>query len=343
MIGDEIMSDKNIVRPRPKETENEIDKKGAFVRQKNHFDKSFGNGENENPVEADKYRLIWAKGCNWSNRAAIVRELLGIDAISVNLVGREKREVDLGWEFVYDENNTDPVLGVQFLSELYANGDPEYTGRSTVPALVDIKTKKVVNNDYHRLTNYFEVNFAPFHKEDAPDLYPEDLRNDIDEFNEWLFHNVNNGVYKAAFAQSIEAYTEAYDNFYKGLDELEKRLESNRFLFGDYVTDSDVRFFVTLARFDISYYRNLGPTRGRIVDFKNIWGYARDLYAIPAFKNNTYLRDLAERHGDTNTIFIDYNTRFWNQIDFDGLWGQPHNREALSKDSEKKFLLHKKK
>lgn len=326
-------------RPRPKETENEIDQKGAFVRQQNRFTTDFGDEDGQNPVEEGRYRLIWAKGCNWSNRAAIVRELVGLDAISVNLVGRQQRDVDLGWEFVYDENNTDSVLDVQFLSELYANADPSYKGRATVPSLVDIKTKKVVNNDYHHLTNYFEVAFKKFHKEGAPDLYPEHLRGEIDKFNEWLFHNVNNGVYKASFAQTIEAYTEAYDGFYAGLDQLEERLSNNRYLFGDYVTDSDVRFFVTLARFDISYYRHLGPTKARIVDYKNIWAYARDLYEIQAFKNNTYLRDLTENHGDTSTIFIDYNTRFWNQIDFEKLWGEPHNREHLSKTPQQKFLL----
>lgn len=331
------MSNSDAVKPRPKEIENEIDEKGAFVRQKNYFDKPFGAGEDKIPVEAGRYRLIWAKGCNWSNRASIVRELLGLDAVSVNLVGREKREVDYGWEFVFDPENTDPVLGVQFLSELYFNGDPDYKGRATVPAVVDIKTKKVVNNDYHKLTNYFEVEFAPFHRPGAPDLYPEQLRKDIDELNVWLFHNINNGVYKAVFAQSIEAYNEAFNQFYKGMDELEKRLETNRFLFGDYVTDSDVRLFVTLARFDIFYYKNFGPVRNRVVDFKNLWAYAKDLYEIPAFKNNTYLRDIAERHGNTSTIFIDYNTRFWNQIDFKALWEEPHGREHLSKDPTHKF------
>jgi putative glutathione S-transferase len=329
------------IRPRPKETENEIDQNGAFVRQPNRFTTPFGDGDDKLPVEAGRYRLIWAKGCNWSNRASIVRELLGLDAISVNLVGRQKHEVDYGWEFVFDENNTDPVLGVRFLSELYYNADPDYKGRATVPSLVDITTKKVVNNDYHRLTNYFEVDFAPFHKKDAPDLYPDHLRKDINVFNEWLFHNVNNGVYKASFAQSIGAYDEAFNQFFSGLDILESRLERSRFLFGDYVTDSDVRLFVTLARFDIVYYRNLGPARNRIVDFRNLWGYARDLYQIPAFKNNTFLRDLAESHGKKDGIFADYNTRFWDQIDFEGLWGAPHGRENLAKEPLKIFQLKK--
>lgn len=315
---------------RPREIENEIDSSGAFVRQPNHFTSSFGAEEGQLPIEADRYRLIWAKGCNWSNRASIVRELLGLDAISVNLVGRTRREIDYGWEFIYDQGNTDPVLGVQFLSELYHNGDPNYQGRATVPALVDIRTKKVVNNDYHKLTNYFERDFAPFHKSGAPDLYPNDLRPAIDALNEWLFHNVNNAVYKAAFAQSIGAYDAAFRQLYLGFDQLEEKLGKSRFLFGNYITDSDVRLFVTLARFDIVYYRNLGPLRGRIVDFKNLWGYARDLYGVPAFKNNTYLRDLAESHGERGGVFVDYNTRFWNQIDFEELWGAPHGREALS-------------
>ena len=334
------MADCCTIRPRPKESENEIDEKGAFKRQQNRFTTPFGTGENQLKAEPDRYRLIWAKGCNWSNRASIVRELLGIDAISVNLVGRAEHEVDLGWEFVFDKDNRDPVLDVQFLSELYANADPDYKGRPTVPSLVDIKTKKVVNNDYHRLTNYFEVDFAPFHKKDAPDLYPAELRNEIDKLNDWLFNNVNNGVYKMIFAQSLEAYNDAFEHFFAGLDLLEKRLDTQRFLFGDYVTDSDVRLYVTLARFDILYYRNLGPVRGRIVDYKNLWGYARDLYQVPAFKNNTYLRDLAESHRKVRYGFVDFNTRFWDKIDFEALWGAPSHREILSKDPDNKFLVN---
>lgn len=333
------MTEANI-RIRLKETEHEIDERGFFVRQKNHFTTPFGEGEGKLPVEAGRYRLIWAKGCHWSNRASIVRELLGLeDVISINLVDKKQREQDLGWEFVYDENGRDPVLDVQFLSELYANADPEYRGRATVPAVVDVTTNKVVNNDYVWLTNYLEHEFAPLHKEGAPNLYPEHLRQEIDKYNDFLFDNVNNGVYKAMFAQSIEAYDHAFNHFYAALDEIEARLENNRFLFGDYVTDSDVRLFVTLARFDTRYFQNLGPIRNRIIDFKNIWGYARDLYEIPAFKNNTYFRDLAKSHKKKTSLFVDYNTRFWDQIDFEKPWTEPHNRKEKSSDPEHKFLV----
>jgi putative glutathione S-transferase len=334
------MSEEVKVRPRPKEIENEIDEKGGFVRQPNRFTTPFGEGEGELKAEAGRYRLVWAKGCNWSNRAAIVRELLGLEeAISVNIVDQEDTEPPLGWQFYHEENHLDPILNVRYLSELYANADPEYTGRATVPSLIDVQKKKVVNNDYHKLTNYFEVNFKPFQKKEAPELYPVQLRKEIDEFNEWLFHNINNGVYKMMFAQSIEAYNDAFDHFYAGLDKLEERLETNRFLFGDYVTDSDVRFFVTLARFDCSYYRNLGPLKQRIVDYKNIWAYARDLYEIPAFKNNTYFRYLAHTNKVGKRIFQSYNARFWEQIDYEGIWSQPQNRKELSATPEQKFLI----
>ncbi|MFF2017114.1 glutathione S-transferase C-terminal domain-containing protein [Paenibacillus sp. NPDC058177] len=331
------------VRVKSNEVEHEVNAKGTFIRQKNFFTTPFGAGDNKLPVEAGRYRLIWAKGCNWSNRASIVRELLGLEeAISINLVGHGKHEQHLGWEFVYDENGTDSVLVVQFLSELYANADSNYAGRATVPALVDITTGKVVNNDYVWLTNYLENEFAPFHKSGAPDLYPLQLREEINKYNDFLYDNVNNGVYKAMFAQSIEAYNDAYNHLYSALDSIEDRLDHNRFLFGDYVTDSDVRLFVTLARFDTYYFKYLGPLRNRIVDFKNIWGYARDLYEIPAFKNNTYLQDMAKSHGKNKSgTFIDFNSRFWEQVDYDGLWSTPHDRQTKSTDPDNKFSPNK--
>lgn len=204
---------------RPKEIENEIDERGAFIRQKNHFVTPFGEGEKDLKAEIGRYRLIWAKGCHWSNRASIVRELLGLEeAIGINLVGHSKENAAYGWEFVYNEDRKDPVLQIQFLSEAYYNADPDYTGRCTVPALVDVTTKKVVNNDYHRLTNYLETAFRPFQKENAPDLYPVELREEIDAFNDWLFPNVNNATYRMMFAQSLIAYEGAFEDFYHALD-----------------------------------------------------------------------------------------------------------------------------
>ena len=329
---------------RPVETKTEIDDRGAFQRQATRFTTPFGDEPGQLKAEKGKYRLFWARGCHWSNRASIVRELLGLeDVISVNQVSHtedpERRKY--GWEFSYDEDLKDPETGAEFLAEFYYRADPDYIGRSTVPALVDLNTYTVANNDYHRLTNYFETAFNPFHKEGAPDLYPEDLREDIDNLNDnVLFPFINNGVYRMMFAQSIVAYEEAFDDFFTTLDVLEKRLATNRFLFGDYVTDSDVRLFVTLARFDTHYYRNLGPIKKRISEYENIWGYARDLYEIPAFRNNTYFHDIA-RGWDTKKekLFVDFNSRFADDIDFDAIWSTPQKRKYLSKTPDQKFLV----
>jgi len=326
------------VKSRPKEIKNEIDENGAFVRQPNHFAEPFGEKQGELKAEDGKYRLFWAKGCNWSNRASIVRELLGLEeVISAHIVAPTGESNQYGWGFPDDPDHEDPALKIKFLSEAYYRADPSYTGRCTVPALVDVTSGKVVNNDYHRLTNYLETAFCRFQKEDAPDLYPVELRQEIDELNDWLFPHINNAHYRMAFCQSLSAYEEAFEDFYASMDQLEERLSKNRFLFGDYVTDSDVRFFVTLARFDTSYYRNLGPLKHRVADYKNIWEYARDLYVIPAFQDNTYFRDFSRGRGGKEQLFADFNSRFVDQIDYEAIWSAPQNRARLSQDPENKF------
>ena len=191
------------------EKSNEIGENGAFIRQKNRFDTPFGFGEGELPVEANRYRLIWTPLCPWATRQVIAFKLLGLEnVISRGTVAPVRTEN--GWEFSLDEGGVDPVLGIRFLPEIYAATDPEYNGRATVPTIVDLKTRKVVNNDYHHLTNYWETVWKPFHKKGAPDLYPEELREEIDALNEILFHEVNNGVYKAGFAENQESYEENY-------------------------------------------------------------------------------------------------------------------------------------
>jgi putative glutathione S-transferase len=205
---------------------------------------------------------------------------------------------------------------------------------------VDVTTKTVANNDYHHLTNYLEVDFKDLQKPNAPDLYPEELREEIDSLNWWLFDNVNNGVYRAQFARSISAYDEAIESFYAALEQLDQRLADRRFLLGDYVTDSDVRLYTTLARLDIAYAQNLGPLPKRLVDFPNLWPYARDLYQIPAFKHNTYFRDFGRPQGRTvGGDFTSYYARFIDEIDFEGLWGAAPGRAKLSGDPANKFKI----
>ena len=202
------------------------DKIGRYVRQQIRFQQPFGKGENDLKPEAGRYRLIWAPVCPWAHRSIIVRKLLGLESVISLGILDPRRPVDNGgdWAFTLDEGEVDPVLGVRYLNEVYHNADPDYKGRATVPALVDIKTKKVVNNDYWNLTLYFETEWKEFHREGAPDLYPAELREYIDALNEVIYHEVNNGVYRAGFAKSQTAYDEAYETVFKRLDWLEERL-----------------------------------------------------------------------------------------------------------------------
>ena len=330
--------------PRPMETKNEIDARGAFVRQPNAFITPFGDKDGQLKAEANRYAIYWAKGCNWSNRPVIVRDILGLkDVIKDQLCTHTGQSNVYGHGFADSADHKDPITGIYFLSQFYKNANPNYKGRATTPTFADIIEKKAVNNDYHRLTNYIEVQFRQFQPKDAPDLYPKKFRKEIDEFNDWLFPHINNGHYRMAFCQSLEAYNEAFEDFYDSMDKIEERLKTNRFLFGDYITDSDIRFFVTIVRWDISYFRNIGPVKKRIVDYPNIWGYARELYNIPAFKNNTYMNDLVlgKKASDPDKdLFADWNTRIASQIDFDALWATDGSRAKLSSNPDDMYLRH---
>lgn len=267
----------------------EIHEDGSFQRQQNYFRKRFGLREGMLPVEKDRYRLIWAAPCPWSHRAVIVRKILGLeDVISLGEVDPIRPKLSrIDWAFTQDDGAVDPVLQVKYLSEVYKKADPTYHGRPTVPAVVDVKKGAVVNNDYHTLTIDFATVWAPFHKEKAPDLYPKSFQKKIDEINEVIFHDVNNGVYKCGFAKTQTAYDRAYDQLFQSLEELDELLGKQRFLLGDFITDSDVRLYVTLARFDVAYYTVFKTNKYRLIDFPNLWAYARDLYQTPGFGETT--------------------------------------------------------
>lgn len=333
------------VPPRPMETLNEIDETGAFIRQPNAFIQPFGDKPGDLKAEAGRFAIYWATGCNWSNRPVIVRDLLGLqDVVFDQKTSHTGVSGKYGHGFADQPGYKDPITGAYFLSEFYKRANPDFKGRATTPTFVDIKEKKAVNNDYHRLTNYLEVQFRPFQPKDAPDLYPKKFRKEIDEFNDWLFPHINNAHYRMAFCQSVEAYNEAYEDFYDSLDKLDKRLETNRFIFGDYITDSDVRAYVTLIRWDVAYYKNIGPTKHRIQDYKNIWGYIRELNAIPAFHNSSDPRVLSgasdPRTAVDSSLFRSYKDRILAKLDFEALYADDGERRKLSKTPDELFLRH---
>lgn len=326
------------VDPRPKETVSEIDERGVFVRQPNAFITPFGNKEGQLKAEAGRYAVYWMHGCHWSNRPVIARDILGLTDVILDQATSHSGPSNIyGHGFGDKPDHKDPITGAYFLSEFYKKADPNFTGRATTPTLVDIKEKKAVNNDYHRLSNYIEVYFRKFQPVDAPDLYPVKYRKEIDEFNDWLFPTVNNGHYRMAFCQSWVAYNEAYEDFYDAIEKLDKRLETNRFLFGDYITDSDIRLYVTLVRWETSYYHNVGPMKKRITEYKNIWGYVKELFSIPEFRKYTFF-EFPEN--TTKGIFAPYPQRIASQVPYDELWKSDGERKKLSKTPDQIYRKH---
>ncbi|MER5454131.1 glutathione S-transferase C-terminal domain-containing protein [Micromonospora sp. NPDC002389] len=278
---------------------------GAFVRQPNRFTGRVtphstsppGAGPDAQdrwPLEAGRYRLIWCRACPWAHRALIVRNLLGLgDAISLGTV--DPIRDDRGWRFTLDQDGFDPVLGIGHLSEAYLATDADYSGRVTVPALVDTLTGRVVTNDYPQLTLDLSTEWRRLHAPDAPDLYPVTLRPELDAVMAEIHRDVNNGVYRCGFATSQEAYDEAYRALFDRLDALSQRLTDRRYLMGDTITEADVRLFTTLVRFDVAYHGHFKCNRQKLTEMPVLWAYARDLFQTPGF-GETVDFDHIKRH-----------------------------------------------
>ncbi len=269
---------------------------GTFVRQKYSIrDRLSADGSTGFPAVAGRYHLYVSLACPWAQRAIIVREMLGLeDVISMSVVDPIRDEK--GWAFREGDGHTvDPVCDFKYLSEAYLKTDPTYTGRYTVPCIWDRVTQRLVTNNYPDITIDFETQFTAFHKAGAPDLYPATLRAEIDEVNAVVYKDVNNGVYMAGFATTQRVYERAVDFLFTRLDWLEERLSGRRYLVGDQVTEADIRLFTTLVRFDAVYHGHFKCNIRRLVDYPNLWPYARDLYQRPGF-GETVNFDHIKRH-----------------------------------------------
>lgn len=275
------------------------------------------------PVEAGRYRLIAAKACPWANRTIIVRNLLGLqDAISWGAPGPTHDQ--RSWVFDLDEGGLDPVLGIHFLRDAYDNRVPDYPRGITVPAIVDIETRAVVTNDFPQITHDFFFEWREHHAADAPDLWPADLREEMEAVMKRVFTEVNNGVYRCGFAGSQEAYDAAYDRLWVAMDWLEERLADRRYLMGEAITEADVRLFTTLARFDAVYHGHFKCNRNRLVEMPNLWGYARDLYQTPGFGETI---DFDQIKAHYYVVHDDINpTQVIPQGPDESVWLTPHGR-----------------
>ncbi|HYR10479.1 MAG TPA: glutathione S-transferase family protein [Longimicrobium sp.] len=300
---------------------------GAFVRQKYSIrDRITADGSSGFPAEAGRYHLYVSLACPWAHRAIIVRRLLGLeDVISMSVVDPIRDEQ--GWAFREGRGHgPDPVCNFQFLSEAYLRTNPSYTGRYTVPCIWDRQTQRLVTNNYPDITIDFETQFTAFHRPGAPDLYPKALREEIDEVSAIVYREVNNGVYRAGFATSQGAYEAAVDGLFARLDWLEERLAGQRYLVGGQLTEADIRLFTTLARFDAVYVGHFKCNLRRLVDYPNLWAYARDLYQRPGF-GETVDFDHIKRH-----YYMTHDQLNPTRIVPKGPlmdWDAPHGRERL--------------
>jgi putative glutathione S-transferase len=233
-------------------------------------------------VEPGRYRLVAARACPWANRAIIVRRLLGLeDALSLGLCGPTHDE--RSWTFDLDPGGRDPVLGIERLQEAYLARDPGYEKGITVPAIVDVGSGQVVTNDFAQITLDLSTEWTAHHRDGAPDLYPEPLRDELDEVMQRVYTEVNNGVYRCGFAGDQDAYEQAYHRLFDALGWLEDRLTTRRYLVGDTITEADVRLFTTLVRFDAVYHGHFKCNRAKLTEMPALWGYARDLFQTPGF------------------------------------------------------------
>ncbi|MCO8169071.1 glutathione S-transferase family protein [Pseudomonas sp. 21LCFQ02] len=262
-------------------------KEGAFQRenaQRRNWVTADGgpgpSGEGGFAAQAGRYHLYVSLACPWAHRTLIVRQLKGLEKlIDVSVVSWLMLEN--GWTFDPQTGSTGDALdGLEFMHQRYTKDDPNYTGRVTVPVLWDKKLKRIVSNESAEIIRMFNSAFNEL-TGNPLDLYPEHLRAQIDELNEQIYPNVNNGVYRAGFATSQAAYEQAFDALFSKLDELEHLLGENRYLSGEYLTEADVRLFTTLIRFDAVYHGHFKCNLRRLSDYPNLSNWLRELYQWP--------------------------------------------------------------
>lgn len=261
---------------------------GKFVRDQAKFrnwvtaDGSAGpTGEGGYAAESGRYHLYVSYACPWAHRTLIFRAIKELDShISVSVVHPEM--LGEGWTFAtdYPAATGDTLFGLEYLREVYTKVKPDMTGRVTVPVLFDKKTNTIVSNESAEIIRMLNSAFNDL-TGNTDDYWPVELRDQIETLNSRIYDTVNNGVYKAGFATSQDAYDEAVHPLFDSLDWIEQILSTNRYLTGDHLTEADWRLFTTLVRFDSVYHQHFKCNRKRIIDYPNMWGYVRELYQRP--------------------------------------------------------------
>jgi glutathionyl-hydroquinone reductase len=301
---------------------------GEFKRQEDAF-RQWVTADGSSPfaVENGRYNLYVSLACPWAHRTLIVRALLKLEeVIGVTVVDPVRDE--RGWAFREGPGHgKDPVNGFSFLSEAYRATDSSFRGRVTVPVLWDKQTGRIVNNSEDDICRMFAEVFAA-ERGDGIDLFPADLaEGEQEELSGLIYEKINNGVYRAGFATRQAAYERAVGGLFEALDQMEKRLASQRFLLGERIVETDWRLFCTLIRFDAVYFGHFKCNIRRIADYPNLDGYLRDLYQQPGIAETVNLDHIKRHyygtHEDLNPSRI---IPVGPRLDFD----RPHGRDRLS-------------
>jgi putative glutathione S-transferase len=264
---------------RVSEEKTRVNDKGAFVRGVTKFRNTISRETGaEFPPEAGRYHLWVADNCPWAHRTVISRNLKNLQNVIGLSVAHYHRN-DQGWWYAEAIDEMEPALEFP-LHRLHTMTGAGYTGSATVPVLWDRKSKKIVCDESAEIIRMLNSEFDEW-SEGTLDLYPASLREEIDSVNDWVYRDINNGVYRCGFARSQEAYEDAFNQLFSALDRVEARLDQHRYLVGENITEADVRLFTTLARFDAVYFSHFKCNRQRIADFANLGEYVRDLYQTP--------------------------------------------------------------
>ena len=276
-------------------------------------------------AEANRYHVYAFPACPWAHRVTIFRRLKKLEDV-VGLTFLKGPRQPAGYSVAEGQEHIIPGTDkkIRYLHEVYSLANPEYTGRVTVPVLWDKSCCTIVNNESSEIIRMLNSEFGAF-SQDTSDYYPSALRSEIDKVNDLVYHNINNGVYKAGFSSNQQSYEEAFVNLFKAYDELEKRLEHQRYLCGDQITEADWRLFPTLLRFDTIYYPLFKCNKTHVYEYPNLWNYCRDLYQQPGIAEVCHLTFAKIGYYNNPTVNPNGVVPLGPDIDFD----QAHNRNRF--------------
>jgi putative glutathione S-transferase len=295
---------------------------GAFERQPT----SFRDRVSPDEAEAGRYHLYVSYACPWAHRTLITRKLLGLeDVISVDVVDPYRDEG--GWQFTAEKDGCteDSIHGADYLRELYVQADSDYTGRVTVPVLWDRQEDTIVNNESREVMRTLTDSFAGLGN--GVDLVPDERRDDVDRVLDEIYEPINNGVYRAGFADSQDAYDEAVAELFDALDHWDSVLADQRYLVGDRLTEADVAMYTTLVRFDEVYHTHFMCNHQFVREYEHLWPYLRDLYGTRGFGETTRMDHVKEHYYTTHP---DVNPKRIVAVGPDPDFEADHDRDALA-------------